>query len=51
MLMNNAMIFPGQGSQKIGMGKDLADAFPVARQVFEAVDDALNMNYLGWTAR
>ena len=38
------MIFPGQGSQKIGMGKDLADAFSVARQVFEAVDDALSMN-------
>ncbi len=36
-----AFIFPGQGSQKVGMGKDLADRFPEARQVFEEVDAAL----------
>lgn len=36
-----AYVFPGQGSQFIGMGKDLADAFPAAREVFEEVDDAL----------
>ncbi len=42
--MKNVMIFPGQGSQKVGMGKDLADGFSAARHVFEAVDDALNMN-------
>lgn len=36
-----AFTFPGQGSQFVGMGKDLADAFPVARQVFAEVDDAL----------
>ena len=36
-----AIIFPGQGSQNPGMGKDLADKFPVARQVFEEADDAL----------
>ncbi|HEX5886364.1 MAG TPA: ACP S-malonyltransferase, partial [Pyrinomonadaceae bacterium] len=35
------MIFPGQGSQSPGMGKDLAENFPVARQVFEEADDAL----------
>jgi [acyl-carrier-protein] S-malonyltransferase len=36
-----AFIFPGQGSQAVGMGKDLHDAFPEARAVFEQVDAAL----------
>ncbi len=36
-----AFVFPGQGSQIVGMGKALADAFPAARRVFEEVDDAL----------
>ena len=39
--MSRAFVFPGQGSQAVGMGKDLAEAFPVAKQVFEEVDDAL----------
>lgn len=39
--MSLAFIFPGQGSQAIGMGRALADAFPAAREVFEEVDDAL----------
>jgi len=38
-----AFIFPGQGSQYPGMGKDLADSFPVARQIFEEADDALGL--------
>ncbi|WP_226016713.1 ACP S-malonyltransferase [Novosphingobium sp. FKTRR1] len=36
-----AFVFPGQGSQKVGMGVELAQASAVARQVFEEVDDAL----------
>ena len=36
-----AFVFPGQGSQAVGMGRDLADAFPAARHVFQEVDDAL----------
>lgn len=39
--MNRAFVFPGQGSQAVGMGKPLAEAFPTARRVFEEVDDAL----------
>lgn len=39
--MSRAFLFPGQGAQTIGMGKDLADAYPTARAVFEEVDDAL----------
>lgn len=40
--MTRAFIFPGQGSQAVGMGQALAEAFPAARIVFEEVDDALN---------
>lgn len=36
-----AFTFPGQGSQSVGMGKDLAEAFPESRAVFEEVDEAL----------
>lgn len=36
-----AFIFPGQGSQAVGMGKDLADKYPIARQTFEEADEAL----------
>jgi [acyl-carrier-protein] S-malonyltransferase len=39
--MKCAFVFPGQGSQAVGMGRDLAEAFPAARLVFEEVDDAL----------
>ncbi|HEY3617069.1 MAG TPA: ACP S-malonyltransferase [Candidatus Sulfotelmatobacter sp.] len=39
-----ALLFPGQGSQAIGMGKDLAEKYPVARQTFEEADDALGYN-------
>jgi [acyl-carrier-protein] S-malonyltransferase len=45
-----AFTFPGQGSQAVGMGKDLADAFPESRKIFEEVDDALgeNLSKLIW---
>jgi [acyl-carrier-protein] S-malonyltransferase len=36
-----AFIFPGQGSQAVGMGKDLAEKFPIAKQTFEEADEAL----------
>lgn len=39
-----AFIFPGQGSQAVGMGKALADASPAARAVFQEVDEALGQN-------
>lgn len=39
-----AFIFPGQGSQYAGMGKDLADNFPVARRLFEEANDALGFD-------
>lgn len=39
-----ALTFPGQGSQAVGMGKELAEAYPQAKAVFEEVDDALGEN-------
>ena len=46
-----AYVFPGQGAQAIGMGKDLADAYPAAAAVFEEVDAALGekLSDLIWT--
>ncbi len=40
--MIRAFVFPGQGSQAVGMGRELAEAFEVARHTFQEVDDALN---------
>ena len=42
--MKTALVFPGQGSQAVGMGKALADEFSVAREVFNRVDAALSQN-------
>ena len=39
--MSRALVFPGQGAQTIGMGRALAEAYPVARAVFDEVDEAL----------
>ena len=43
-MSKSAFLFPGQGSQSVGMGKELADNFSVARQVFEEADQALGFS-------
>lgn len=40
-----ALLFPGQGSQHVGMGRDLADAFPAARRVWEQADELLGLPF------
>jgi [acyl-carrier-protein] S-malonyltransferase len=48
--MSIAFIFPGQGSQDVGMGKELAEAFPAAREVFAEIDEALGqkLSQIAW---
>ncbi|MEP7381479.1 MAG: ACP S-malonyltransferase [Gemmatimonadota bacterium] len=48
--MDVVLMFPGQGSQKPGMGRDLSEAFPTARDVFAAADEALgeSLSSLCW---
>jgi [acyl-carrier-protein] S-malonyltransferase len=42
--MTTALLFPGQGSQRVGMGRDLARDYPVARQTYEEADDVLGFS-------
>ena len=42
--MSRALVFPGQGSQRVGMGKEIYDAFITAKAVFQEVDETLNQN-------
>ena len=42
--MSNAILFSGQGAQSVGMGKDLADAFPSCRALYDRADDALGFS-------
>ena len=43
-VMTRAFVFPGQGSQAVGMGQELAGAFEIARHTFQEVDEALQQN-------
>ena len=43
-LQSAAFIFPGQGSQAVGMGKDLAAQYPIARHIFEEADSILGFS-------
>ena len=46
-----AFVFPGQGSQAVGMGKEIAEAYPVARETFKQADEILGKKKTKATAK
>ena len=46
--MKKAMVFPGQGSQVIGMGKELYDRYEVVRNIFKEADEATGFQLHNW---
>ena len=42
--MKTALLFPGQGSQRVGMGRDLAHEVPIARRTYDEADDVLGFS-------
>ncbi|HSJ88835.1 MAG TPA: acyltransferase domain-containing protein, partial [Anaerolineales bacterium] len=49
-LQSTAFVFPGQGSQAVGMGKELAETYPIAKQTFDEADSILgfSLSQLMW---
>jgi [acyl-carrier-protein] S-malonyltransferase len=43
--MKTAFLFPGQGAQFVGMGKDVAEAFPAAKAIFDKANQILGFRY------
>ncbi|MBQ3458997.1 MAG: ACP S-malonyltransferase, partial [Synergistaceae bacterium] len=42
--MSYSFVFPGQGSQSVGMGREIYEAFPCAKEVFDEADDSLSFH-------